>query len=142
MSKRANPMRVKAALTYTIEEAALVLGKTPATIRNWVKDGLIVMSSQKPCLISGAAIREYLQVKYKAAKSPLSPRELFCPACKVGREPVEMLVTLSVLNSKTPLLRGSCSHCSATATRIISARKLSEFGLIFHIKESVHNEAY
>ena len=73
MSKRANPMAVKAALSYEIGEAATALGKTPATIRNWIKDGLPVMSSRKPYLISGAAIREYLRVKYKSAKRPLDP---------------------------------------------------------------------
>jgi len=47
MSKRANPMAVKAALTYTVPEAAVVLGKTPTTIRNWIKNGLPAMSSCK-----------------------------------------------------------------------------------------------
>ncbi len=46
MGKRANPMAVKAALTYEVGEAAKVLGKSPATIRNWIKDGLPVMASQ------------------------------------------------------------------------------------------------
>ena len=31
MGKRANPMAVKAALTYEIDEAATALGKSPAT---------------------------------------------------------------------------------------------------------------
>ena len=47
MSKRANPMAIKTALTYEISEAAFALGKSPATIRNWVKDGLPVLSSRK-----------------------------------------------------------------------------------------------
>ena len=79
MSKRANPMAVKASLTYTVGEAAHALGKTPATIRNWIRDGLPVMSSHKPYLISGAAIREYLRAKYKNAKRPLGPDQLYCP---------------------------------------------------------------
>ena len=51
MGKRANPMRIKAVLVYTPEEAAKALGKSTATIRNWIKDGLPVMSSRKPMLI-------------------------------------------------------------------------------------------
>lgn len=48
MSKRANSMAVKAALTYDIGEAAKALGKSPATIRNLIKDGLPAMTSCKP----------------------------------------------------------------------------------------------
>ena len=87
MSKRTNPMAVKSALAYTVEEAANALSKTPATIRNWVKDGLPIMASHKPYLISGAAIREYLRAKRKDAKRPLEPDELYCPACRQRAPP-------------------------------------------------------
>jgi hypothetical protein len=63
MSKRANPMAVKAALTYEVGEAAHALGKSVATIRNWIKDGLPVMTSRKPYLILGADIRSYIKAK-------------------------------------------------------------------------------
>lgn len=58
MGKRPNPMAVKATLTYEIAEAARALGVTTATIRNWIKDELPVMSSCKPYLILGEAIRQ------------------------------------------------------------------------------------
>ncbi|MBB3994747.1 transposase [Sulfitobacter undariae] len=57
MSKRADPMAVKAALTYEIKDAAKTLGVSVSTICNWIKDGLPVMASQKPFLISGAELR-------------------------------------------------------------------------------------
>jgi hypothetical protein len=60
MSNRANPMAIKAALTYEISEAAIKLDKSPATIRNWIKGGLPIMSSKKPYLISGAELRKCL----------------------------------------------------------------------------------
>lgn len=59
MPKRANPMAVKANATYDVFEAARALKVSPATIRNWIKDGLEAMTSTKPYLILGAAIREY-----------------------------------------------------------------------------------
>jgi hypothetical protein len=67
MGKRANPMAFKATLTYEINEAAAALGKTPATVRSWIKDGLPVLSSRKPYLISGEAIRLFLRSIYEAA---------------------------------------------------------------------------
>ena len=141
MSKRANPMSVKAALTYEVGEAADALGKTPATIRNWIKDGLPVMASQKPYLISGEALRAYLQAKRKEAKSPLEPNELFCLSCRAGRPPQGMAVTSSPISDKTSLLKGLCSICGARSTRMISNAEASEFAQTFNFKEGEHSEA-
>ena len=141
MSKRANPMAVKAVLSYEVGEAAEVLGKTPATIRNWIKDGLPVMSSRKPYLISGAAIREYLRAKYKAAKRPLGLDQFYCPACRCGRQPVGMAATISPLTVRTSLLKGLCSRCDATCTRMISTVKASDLAGTFIIKEEADSEA-
>jgi transposase-like protein len=128
-------MAVKASLTYTIDEAAQALGKNPATIRNWIRDGLPVMSSCKPYLMSGAAIREYLRAKHKAAKRPLEADQLFCPTCGVGRKPVDMAVCMSKIAPKTNLLKGQCSQCKGTATRMIARSRVTEFAQTFIIKK-------
>ena len=141
MSKRANPMAVKDALTYTVDEAASSLGKTPATIRNWIKDGLPVMSTRKPCLMSGAAIREYLRAKYRNAKRPLGPDRLYCTVCREGRHPVDMAVKLAPMKPRTSLLKGICSRCGGTCTRMISTAKATDFARIFTIKEGADSEA-
>ncbi len=140
MGKRANPMAVKSALTYNINEAAFALGKTPATIRNWIKDGLAVMSSRKPYLILGAAIQEYLRAKYKAAKRPLGPSELFCPSCRVGRSPLDMAVSNTSISSKTSLLKGTCTHCGGGCTRMISKQETKEYAAIFKIAKEAGSE--
>ncbi len=142
MSKRANPMAVKAALTYEIGEAAMVLGKTPATIRNWIKDGLPVMSSRKPYLICGEAIRKYLRAKYQANKTPLAPDELFCLSCRAGRRPRDMGVEITAISPKISLLKGACQQCGACSTRMIAQGKIPEFSQTFEVKESGHREAY
>ena len=141
MSKRANPMAVKAALTYEVNEAAVALRKSPATIRNWIKDGLPVMSSRKPYLISGAAIREYLRSKYRASKSPLAPDELYCLSCGAGRRPLDMIVEAFPNTPKTTRLKGVCHHCSAFAGRMISNSKAHEFAQTFRIKEGGQSAA-
>ncbi|MBL4766551.1 MAG: helix-turn-helix domain-containing protein [Rhodobacteraceae bacterium] len=141
MTNRANPMAVKSALTYDVNEAAATLGKTPATIRNWVKDGLRVMHSRKSYLISGLAIREYLRAKYKTAKRPLGPEGLFCPGCGDGRKPLDMAVTISPMTERTSLLKGNCSHCGGVSTRMISKAKVADFARTFNIKEAAGSVA-
>lgn len=133
MGKRSNPLAVKSALTYNINEAAFALGKTPATIRNWIKDGLAVMSSRKPYLILGAAIQEYLRAKNKRAKRPLESTELFCPSCRIGRRPLDMVVTNGPISPHTSLLKGLCERCGGVCTRMISTKKTKEFAVIFKI---------
>jgi len=141
MSKRANPMAVKAALTYEVSEAAKALGKSQATIRNWIRDGLPVLATQKPFLISGADIREYLRAKHRAAKSPLSQDELFCLSCRAGRKPVSMMVEPIPNTSKTTRLKGRCECCGAVSTRIISNTKTKVFAQTFHFKEGGNSDA-
>lgn len=140
MGKRANPMAVKAALTYEVGEAAKAMGKSPATIRNWIKDGLPVMASQKPCLISGAAIREYLRAKYKATKSPLKPNELSCFGCRAGRRPENMIVTAYPNTPKTTRLKGICDRCGGNACRIISNTKAVAFAETFHFAKGASSD--
>jgi len=141
VGKRANPMAVKAALTYEVDEAAAALGKSPATIRNWIKDGLPVMSSKKPHLISGAAIREYLHQKYEKSKSPLAPDQLNCFSCRAGRRPSGMIVRAVPNNAKTTNLKGQCGHCGGNAGRIISNAAAAVFAEIFYVKEGRNSDA-
>ena len=141
MPRRANPMAVKANVTYDVFEAARALKVTPATIRNWIKDGLKAMTSQKPFLMLGAAIREYLRAKYKAAKRPLEPDQLYCPRCKTGRAPLGMMATQSKMTAQTDLLTGPCGICGATSTRIISHDQRVRFAATFRITKSGDSEA-
>lgn len=141
MSRRANPMAVKSALTYEVSEAAKALGKSQATIRNWIKDGLPTMASQKPLLISGAALRDYLRAKYRAAKSPMSQDELFCLSCRIGRKPVGMMVEAIANTPKTTRLKGLCECCGAVSTRIISNTQSHAFAQTFQFIEGDNSDA-
>lgn len=136
MSKRANPMAVKATLTYEIKDAAKALGVSVATIRNWIKDGLPVMASQKPFLILGAELRAYLRAKHRAKKSPLKHNQLYCLSCKTGCEPHNLTVTPTPNSPRTLRITGTCGRCGGTSSRIISLSKVSEFARSFHFKKN------
>lgn len=134
MGKRANPMAVKASLTYEVGEAAAALGKSEATIRNWIKDGLPVMASKKPCLISGQVLRDYIRAKSKGAKTTLGPDQLYCLSCQEGCKPLSMAVEITPNNDKTDRLKGVCETCGGFASRIISKSKSPHFAAIFRFK--------
>jgi hypothetical protein len=140
MGKRANPMAVKAALTYEVGEAAKALGKSPATIRNWIKDGLPVMASMKPCLISGVELRVYLRAKYQNSKTKLAPGELYCLSCWAGCKPVVMAVESIPNNSKTTRLKGGCGRCEAMATCVSNGHESDTTGTRFVLNDDPPKE--
>lgn len=133
MAKRPNPRAIKAARTYTIEEAALALGVTIGTIRNWVKTGLPLMKSQRPYLILGDALRTFVMDRANRAKVPLKPDQLYCFTCKAGRIPMGLLVDCIPQSPKTARLLGLCEVCGGTCNRMISLTKIDQFGQIFEV---------
>lgn len=135
MGKRANPMKVNAALTYDVEEAAKALGKSQATIRNWIKLGLPVMASKKPVLILGTDLREFIRAQSQKAKAPLAIDQLYCPRCRQGRLPIKMTVAQHPNTTTTVRLSGICKCCGATATRFVSVKSLDQYSDVFNIHE-------
>ncbi|MCC5958443.1 MAG: helix-turn-helix domain-containing protein [Rhodobacteraceae bacterium] len=133
MAKRPNPRAIKAARTYTVEEAANALGVSIGTIRSWVKSGLPLMKSQRPFLILGDALRGFLEVRAKAAKAPLQPDQLYCLSCKAGRTPMGLMVDCIPQTPKTARLLGLCEVCGGTCNRMISQTKIDHFSRIFEI---------
>lgn len=133
MAKRPNPRAIKAARTYTVEEAAIALGVSIGTIRSWVKSGLPLMRSQRPFLILGDALRGFLEGRAKAAKAPLQPDQLYCLSCKAGRSPMGLMVDCIPQTPKTARLLGLCEVCGGTCNRMISQVKIDHFAQIFEI---------
>jgi hypothetical protein len=142
MGKRANPMKVNAALTYDVEEAARALGKSKATIRNWVRLGLPVMASKKPMLILGRDLRDFIRAQSQKAKAPLDVDQLYCPRCRQGRHPTNMAVILHTNTPTTARLGGICVTCGATATRFVSVKRVCQFSNVFEIKKRGTNAPY
>jgi len=133
MAKRLSPRAIKAARTYTVEEAAIVLGVSIGTIRSWVKSGLPLMKSQRPFLILGDALRSFLEDRAKAAKAPLQLDQLYCLSCKAGRVPMGLLVDCIFQTPKTARLLGLCEVCGGTCNRMISQTKIAHFSRIFEV---------
>lgn len=134
MAKRPNHRAIRAARTYTLDEAAQTLGVTIGTIRNWAKAGLPMMRGQRPYLIPGEALKDFLQHRNKSAKAGLAPTELFCLTCKVGREPMGLLVDCTAQTPATARLTGLCGVCGGTCNRMISRSKIGDFARIFELQ--------
>lgn len=131
MTKRPNPRAVKAARTYTVEEAALTLDVSVGTVRSWVKSGLPLMRSRRPFLILGDALRGFLEDRAKGSKVPLQADQLYCFTCKAGRAPMGLMVDCIPQTPKTARLLGLCDVCGGTRNRMINRSKIDRFSEIF-----------
>ena len=133
MAKRPNPRSIRAARTYTIEEAAEALGVSTGTIRGWVKAGLPIMSSKRPFLILGDAIRRFVEQRRANSKITLQPDQLYCLSCKAGRQPMGLMIDVLPQTTQTARLVGLCDVCGGTCNRMISIAKLDQLRLIFDV---------
>ena len=133
MAKRPNPRSIRAARTYTIEEAAEALGVSPGTIRGWVKAGLPIMASKRPFLILGDAMRRFVEQRRATSKVTLQPDQLYCLSCKAGRQPMGLMIDVLPQTTKTARLVGLCDVCGGTCNRMVSLAKLDQLRLIFDV---------
>lgn len=133
MAKYPNAQAIRAARAYTIDEAASALRINEVTIRAWIKCGLPAMTTNRPFLILGEDLRNFVQDRRAKAKANLASDELLCMTCKAARKPFGMLVDLHLQNGKTARLVGLCEVCGGTCSRMISQTKLGHFGGIFDL---------
>lgn len=133
MAKRPNHRALRTARTYTIEEVAETLGVSIGTVRNWVKSGLPIMKTQRPHLILGEALKDFLRARTNDRKAPLQPSQLYCFNCKAARAPWEMLVDLIPQTATTARLVGLCEACGGTCHRMINRSKIGQLSEIFEM---------
>ncbi|MCD1620523.1 helix-turn-helix domain-containing protein [Salipiger manganoxidans] len=133
MAKRPNPRAIRAARTYTIEEAALALNVSTGTVRSWVKAGLPLMQARRPYLILGDSLRAFLNSRASNAKVPLEQDQLYCFTCKAARVPMGLLVDCIPQTPKTARLLGLCEVCGGTCNRMVSRSQISLHSQTFHL---------
>jgi len=124
MGKRLNPNKAKIHRSYTVEEAASLFSVHKNTVRAWVKAGLSVCDNQKPMLILGAELREFIRSKNSKNKQKCKLYEMYCMRCKLPRRPAENMVDYEAITEVTGRLTGFCSCCECIINKYIN---LAEF---------------
>ncbi|NOR63875.1 MAG: helix-turn-helix domain-containing protein [Rhodobacteraceae bacterium] len=141
MTRRINPRKAKIHQSYTVEEAALLFGRSIPTVRSWIKKGLPIMRGQIPHLILGAELREYLDKTQRSSKRPLAPNQLYCLKCRKPQAPYGGLVDYVPISAKRGRLEGLCPTCEGICNRFASRRQLPQFAEIFDLTIRPHKSA-
>ncbi|RED17714.1 helix-turn-helix domain-containing protein [Parasphingopyxis lamellibrachiae] len=115
--KRINPRLAKLHRSYSVEEAARVLGVHKNSVLSWIKSGLPIVDSTRPILILGRELRGWLERRRNSAKRPCPPGTLYCAKCREPKPPALGMVEYTPRNAVSGTLRAFCSDCDTMMHR-------------------------
>ena len=125
-SRRYNYRLVKIHRSYTVDQAANLLGVHKNTVRAWVKQGLPVCDDRQPMLILGTALRSFLEAKQQRRKRRCKPNEMYCVRCRVPQQPAGKMVDFQPGEGINGRLIGLCPCCDGVMYRYSSLPKLDD----------------
>lgn len=133
MPKRANWRSVKCHRNYTVDEVARTLNVAKGTVRRWTKTGLPVLNEQRPVLMLGQDLIDYLKQR-KVPKQKCALDECYCFSCKAPRQPAFNQVEYHPANAKNGNLRALCIACTTVMHKRTSLQKLTQLALIVEVE--------
>jgi hypothetical protein len=113
---RLDRRRVKIHRCYTVEEIARLLGLCRATVRRWLKNGLSAIDGQRPTMVRGGDLLEYLTARVKP-KTRCPPGHCYCVKCRTPHLPAGAMAEFVVLTATSGNLRGLCPVCGTMMHR-------------------------
>ena len=119
---------------YYVQEVADLFGIQKNAVLNWVKQGLKTIDKNRPMMIHGSDLTEFLDNRQKSRKRACKPDEFYCCKCRQPKKAWERLVDLMALKKEGWLVKAICAECSTNMRRIFPARKLPELQTLFTIQ--------
>ena len=78
LSKKINPNCVKIHRNYSVEDIANSLSVHKNTVRGWFKKGLDTIDNNKPALVLGSVLKQFLKGRRMANKRVCKLHEIYC----------------------------------------------------------------
>lgn len=120
---RLDRRKVKRHHSYTVDEAARVVGAAKGTVRRWLGNGLPALRDRKPFLILGKDLAAYMAGKLRLKRTcPVG--SCFCVKCRDVREPAGGMAEFIVINRNSGNLRAICPECGNFMHRRTSTAQL------------------
>lgn len=115
--QRPSPRSIKLHRTYSVEEAARVLGVHKNSVRGWRQHGLKPIDESRPVLFLGSDLRTFLEQRNASRKRPCRPGTLYCFRCRQPRAPALGMVDWMPTKSSTGNLTALCGTCGTEMHR-------------------------
>lgn len=123
--RRPNRRAIKLNYSYTSEEAARILGVSKGTVLRWLKNGLPHLADQRPYLILGADLRDFL-AKRKKPKQRCELHQCFCFRCQEPKAAAAGMIDYIPRNALSGQISAICSDCGTMMFKNFSAAKLPQ----------------
>lgn len=124
MRNRPNYRAAKIHRTYTISEAAELLGVHRNTIRRWIKkDGLKKVDDLNPSIIAGVELVRFGAAR-KSIKYPCQLTEAFCFRCREPRKAAFASCEVAGVTDKGCNVRLLCETCATVMHKVVAWRKM------------------
>ncbi|MFK5978038.1 MAG: helix-turn-helix domain-containing protein [Rhizobiaceae bacterium] len=133
MAKKYNAQSVRIHQSYEVSEVVDLLRVSPQTVRSWIKMGLPVLNAQRPILILGFQLRDFLRNRNTKAKQPTKLGEFYCLHCRKPRMPYGKMADYIPFNDARGRLVALCEVCEGTCNRMTSKASLPELSRILEI---------
>lgn len=118
--KHPNGRLIKTHRCYTVAEAAQALGVAKVTVRRYLKVGLPCLDDQRPLLILGKDLKDFLNEKRKQKQS-CRIDECYCMSCKAPRKPAFDEVEVHPTKGGRGNMHALCNVCSTVMHKAVSA---------------------
>jgi len=137
MPKNARLTGIKALRCYRVEEAAEVSGVSPRTIRNWIANGLPIFDSDRPLLIRGDDLRDYIKGTRASRKVKTALDEFYCLACRKARKPAGGFADCNVKDGRA-ILTALCAVCEIVVYKPVSMAQLPQIERLLDLAITKH----
>lgn len=116
-----------------MDEASVVLKVSKGTVRRWIKNGLPALTDQRPLLILGADLIDYLKRNAKPVQK-CAAHQCYCFKCRVPRNPAFNALEYHPFSATNGHLRALCEQCATTMHKGASQATLKRIGPEFTIE--------
>lgn len=122
MAKRVSTRKIKIHNQYTYEQLADAVGVSVQTVRSWRPEGLEVLDSQKPHLILGFAIKEFLNKRSNKPERRLARDQFLCMTCNAPRRAYGGMADYLPYTSTRGRLEALCEACQGLCGKFASPK--------------------
>lgn len=140
MGKNYNIRLIKHRESYSLKQISEVLKVHQRTVQEWRHEGLKTISNEKPFLVMGYDLKEFLNKKLKSRKTKLVVNQFYCTKCRqaVASEKDEVHIislnkTIGKQGFKGLMIKGVCQKCGTKLNKFSHDGKLEELKCTFKI---------
>lgn len=134
MARRFKTRGIKRNKAYEVHELAAAACVSPATVRNWLKDGMGKVDETRPAVIMGFQALDYLDRRKAKGKRPMQVGEFYCMRCKVPRAALGAMADYVPTSPNGGRLKALCEVCECNCNRNIRASELPAFSKVLEIE--------